>query len=281
MAFTLAKASARSNSHRPSARPRPPADPVPELVRGVAMQHPGREARGVALAFDAHPRHSDLREFAERGSVERRATGREDDYQRFVIHRPHANAAGVSGITVPLQGGAIRRAVSNLGVDLRPLQLPGEVHVDHLGLRVKVVDLPPALAVPVAGLLHAAERQVRLGADRGSVDVRDAGVELAHGPEGGVHVARVEGAREPVLDVVVHGDVNAAFGAMGELDTGITYVNAPTIGAEAHLPFGGVKRTGNGHREGGWEVYDFYSETKVIYVDFSGKLQRAQIDTEI
>src|SRR5436190_668890 len=75
-------------------------------------------------------------------------------------------------------------------------------------------------------------------------------------------------------------DVTAAFRAMGELDTGITYVNAPTIGAEAHLPFGGVKQTGNGHREGGWEVYDFYSETKVIYVDFSGKLQRAQIDTE-
>jgi alpha-ketoglutaric semialdehyde dehydrogenase len=75
-------------------------------------------------------------------------------------------------------------------------------------------------------------------------------------------------------------DVNAAFRAMTDLDTGITYVNAPTIGAEAHLPFGGVKQTGNGHREGGWEVYDFYSETKVIYVDFSGKLQRAQIDTE-
>ena len=75
-------------------------------------------------------------------------------------------------------------------------------------------------------------------------------------------------------------DVNAAFRAMGELDTGITYINAPTIGAEAHLPFGGVKQTGNGHREGGWEVYDFYSETKVVYVDFSGKLQRAQIDTE-
>src|SRR6266511_3691118 len=75
-------------------------------------------------------------------------------------------------------------------------------------------------------------------------------------------------------------DVNAAFRAMNELETGITYVNAPTIGAEAHLPFGGVKQTGNGHREGGWEVYDFYSENKVIYVDFSGKLQRAQIDTE-
>jgi acyl-CoA reductase-like NAD-dependent aldehyde dehydrogenase len=73
-------------------------------------------------------------------------------------------------------------------------------------------------------------------------------------------------------------DVNAAFRALTELDNGITYINAPTIGAEAHLPFGGVKETGNGHREGGWEVYDFYSETKVGYVDFSGTLQRAQID---
>jgi alpha-ketoglutaric semialdehyde dehydrogenase len=73
-------------------------------------------------------------------------------------------------------------------------------------------------------------------------------------------------------------DVNVAMRAMNELDTGITYINAPTIGAEAHLPFGGVKQTGNGHREGGWEVYDFYSETKVGYLDFSGALQRAQID---
>ena len=73
-------------------------------------------------------------------------------------------------------------------------------------------------------------------------------------------------------------DVNLAFRALNELDNGITYINAPTIGAEAHLPFGGVKQTGNGHREGGWEVYEFYSETKVAYVDFSGRLQRAQID---
>ena len=75
------------------------------------------------------------------------------------------------------------------------------------------------------------------------------------------------------------GQVDLAFRAMQELENGITYVNAPTIGAEAHLPFGGVKATGNGHREGGWEVYEFYSETKVCYVDYSGKLQRAQIDT--
>jgi alpha-ketoglutaric semialdehyde dehydrogenase len=73
-------------------------------------------------------------------------------------------------------------------------------------------------------------------------------------------------------------DVNLSFRALQELDSGIVYINAPTIGAEAHLPFGGVKQTGNGHREGGWEVYDFYSETKVGYVDYSGKLQRAQID---
>ncbi len=74
-------------------------------------------------------------------------------------------------------------------------------------------------------------------------------------------------------------DVNLAFRALEDLQNGITYVNAPTIGAEAHLPFGGVKQTGNGHREGGWEVFEFYSETKVCYVDFSGTLQRAQMDT--
>src|SRR5574342_746358 len=74
-------------------------------------------------------------------------------------------------------------------------------------------------------------------------------------------------------------DVNAAFRAMPDLDNGITYINAPTIGAEAHLPFGGVKQTGNGHREGGWEVYECYSETTGCYVDYSGQLQRAQIDT--
>ena len=73
-------------------------------------------------------------------------------------------------------------------------------------------------------------------------------------------------------------DVNLGFRALEELDNGITYVNAPTIGAEAHLPFGGIKQTGNGHREVGWEGYHFFSETKVCYVDYSGTLQRAQID---
>lgn len=73
-------------------------------------------------------------------------------------------------------------------------------------------------------------------------------------------------------------DVATAFRAMHDIEAGITYINGPTIGAEAHMPFGGVKGTGNGHREGGWEVFEFYTETKSVYVDYSGKLQKAQID---
>ena len=86
------------------------------------------------------------------------------------------------------------------------------------------------------------------------------------------------GVRYGLSSSLYTSNVNVAFRALQELDNGITYVNAPTIGAEAHLPFGGVKETGNGHREGGWEVYEFYSETKVGYIDYSGALQRAQID---
>src|SRR5579872_2265515 len=73
-------------------------------------------------------------------------------------------------------------------------------------------------------------------------------------------------------------DVNKAFTAMRDLYAGITYINAPTIGAEVHLPFGGTKATGNGHREGGIGAIDFYSEWKSVYVDYSDRLQRAQID---
>jgi acyl-CoA reductase-like NAD-dependent aldehyde dehydrogenase len=73
-------------------------------------------------------------------------------------------------------------------------------------------------------------------------------------------------------------NVNHAFRAQRDLETGIVYVNAPTIGAETHLPFGGIKNTGNGHRESGQAALDFYSEWKTIYVDYSDRLQRAQID---
>ncbi len=74
-------------------------------------------------------------------------------------------------------------------------------------------------------------------------------------------------------------NVSQAFAAIRDIEAGITYINAPTIGAEAHMPFGGVKGTGNGHREGGWTVYDIFTEWKTVYVDYSGKLQKAQIDT--
>ncbi len=74
-------------------------------------------------------------------------------------------------------------------------------------------------------------------------------------------------------------NVNEAYRAMRDLETGIVYVNAPTIGAEIQLPFGGTKNTGNGHREAGTAAIDFYSEWKTLYIDYSDRLQRAQIDT--
>ncbi|MCT1578837.1 aldehyde dehydrogenase family protein [Oceanobacillus kimchii] len=75
-------------------------------------------------------------------------------------------------------------------------------------------------------------------------------------------------------------DINRVFKAQRDLDTGIVYVNAGTTGAEIHLPFGGTKGTGNGHRDSGVQALDVFTEWKAIYVDYSGKLQRAQIDTE-
>ncbi|HTZ72540.1 MAG TPA: aldehyde dehydrogenase family protein [Candidatus Aquilonibacter sp.] len=74
-------------------------------------------------------------------------------------------------------------------------------------------------------------------------------------------------------------NVNESFRALRDIETGIVYVNAPTIGAEVHLPFGGIKNTGNGHRESGTAALDFYSDWKTLYIDYSDRLQRAQIDT--
>ncbi|HVS83715.1 MAG TPA: aldehyde dehydrogenase family protein [Pyrinomonadaceae bacterium] len=86
------------------------------------------------------------------------------------------------------------------------------------------------------------------------------------------------GVRYGLSAAIYTQDVNRAFHAMNETYTGIFYVNASTIGAEVHLPFGGTKATGNGHREAGTQVLDIFSEWKSIYFDYSGKLQRAQID---
>jgi aldehyde dehydrogenase (NAD+) len=73
-------------------------------------------------------------------------------------------------------------------------------------------------------------------------------------------------------------DMSKAFKAMERITTGIVYINAGTIGAEVHLPFGGTRGTGNGHREAGQAALDSYSEWKTIYIDYSGRLQKAQID---
>jgi aldehyde dehydrogenase (NAD+) len=86
------------------------------------------------------------------------------------------------------------------------------------------------------------------------------------------------GVRYGLSAAIYTSDVNRAFRAMNDMYTGIFYVNASTIGAEVHLPFGGTKATGNGHREAGTQVLDIFSEWKSVYVDYSGKLQRAQID---
>jgi alpha-ketoglutaric semialdehyde dehydrogenase len=92
-------------------------------------------------------------------------------------------------------------------------------------------------------------------------------------------IAAANGVRYGLSSSIFTGDVNKAFRAMRDLDTGITYINAGTIGAEVHLPFGGTKDTGNGHREAGQAALDVFTEWKSIYVDYSGRLQRAQIDT--
>ena len=96
----------------------------------------------------------------------------------------------------------------------------------------------------------------------------DEAIEIGNGVEYGLSAA------------IYTQDINRAFVAMRDLYTGIFYINAPTIGAEVHLPFGGTKNTGNGHREAGVAALEVFSEWKSCYIDFSGKLQRAQIDVE-
>jgi len=88
----------------------------------------------------------------------------------------------------------------------------------------------------------------------------------------------VNGVKYGLSSAIYTQDVNKSFYAMQELYTGICYVNSATIGAEVHLPFGGTKGTGNGHREAGTQVLDIFSEWKSLYIDYSGKLQKAQID---
>ena len=91
-------------------------------------------------------------------------------------------------------------------------------------------------------------------------------------------IEAANGVKYGLSSSIFTSDVNKAFRAMRDLETGITYINAGTIGAEVHLPFGGTKDTGNGHREAGQAALDVFTEWKALYVDYSGRLQKAQID---
>jgi alpha-ketoglutaric semialdehyde dehydrogenase len=93
-------------------------------------------------------------------------------------------------------------------------------------------------------------------------------------------VMALNGVRYGLSSSIFTRDTNTAFRAMHDFETGLVYVNAGTIGAETHLPFGGAKATGNGHREAGHAALDTFTEWKAIYVDYSGRLQRAQIDNQ-
>jgi aldehyde dehydrogenase (NAD+) len=99
-------------------------------------------------------------------------------------------------------------------------------------------------------------------------------------PDYAAAVTAVNQIRYGLSSAIFTSDVNMAFRAMRDFETGLMYVNAGTIGAETHLPFGGWKQTGNGHREAGHAALDTYTEWKSIYVDFSGRLQKAQIDNQ-
>lgn len=91
-------------------------------------------------------------------------------------------------------------------------------------------------------------------------------------------IAVNNGVKYGLSSAIFTQNINAAHVAMRDLSSGIVYINAGTIGAEIQLPFGGVRGTGNGHREAGLGALEFFTEWKAIYVDYSGKLQRAQID---
>jgi aldehyde dehydrogenase (NAD+) len=93
-------------------------------------------------------------------------------------------------------------------------------------------------------------------------------------------VVAANGVRYGLSASIFTRDVNTAFRAMRDFEAGIVYVNAGTTGAETHLPFGGWKDTGNGHREAGHVALDTFTEWKSVYIDYSGRLQRAQIDNQ-
>ncbi len=165
-----------------------------------------------------------------------------DSARRIVAAIDAAVAEGAKALT----GGALRDDVEGCpgGTFVEPTILTG-VRPEHRVAREEVFG-------PVLSVIE--------------VDDLDEAVEVVNGVEYGLSAA------------VYTRDLNAALRAVHAIDTGIAYVNAPTIGAEIPLPFGGTKHTGNGFREAGTRGIEQFSQVKTVYVDYSGRLQRAQID---
>ena len=149
----------------------------------------------------------------------------------------------------------------------------GAKAVTGAALRIDVADCDGGTFVEptiLTGVLptHRVAREEVFGPVLSVIEVDDLAqaIEVVNGVEYGLSAA------------VYTRDINAALRAVAAIDTGITYVNAPTIGAEIPLPFGGTKHTGNGFREAGARGIEQFSQVKTVYVDYSGRLQRAQID---
>ena len=169
---------------------------------------------------------------------------------------------GHAGLVTPRSGLAASHGITIVNT-------PGLVDSGYRGeLRVILHNTDPSRPFVVEPGMRIAQEEI-FGPTTALIPVRDA--------DEAIRVAN--GVRYGLSSSIFTRDVNKAFGAMRDLTTGITYVNAGTIGAEVHLPFGGMKETGNGHREAGQAALDVFTEWKSIYVDYSGKLQRAQIDT--
>src|SRR5919108_197546 len=158
---------------------------------------------------------------------------------------------------------------------------PGVVNIVHGGggaVGARLVEHPDVRVITLTGSRETGVEVMRNAADtlkhvhlelggKNAIIVLDEAVRVSNG------------IRYGLSSSIFTRDVNKAFRAMRDLVAGITYINAGTIGAEVHLPFGGTKDTGNGHREAGQAALDVFTEWKSIYVDYSGKLQKAQIDT--
>jgi aldehyde dehydrogenase (NAD+) len=168
-----------------------------------------------------------------------------------------------------ITGDAGARILSAVGAALAEgatLVTGGALRTDVVGCDGGTFVEPTILTGVVA--THQVAREEVFGPVLSIIEVDDLAdaIEVVNGVELGLSAA------------IYTRDINSALAGVAAIDTGIVYVNAPTIGAEIPLPFGGTKHTGNGFREAGTRGIEQFSQIKTVYIDYSGRLQRAQID---